>query len=760
MNKFLSLLFLFTLLLNNNLSFAQSAQELVSLMTLEEKIKLLSGVGMDLNDNPITEEGAVGNVKGRVSGAAGATYGIQHLGIPTIILADGPAGVRINPIRENDQKTYYVTAFPIGTSLASSWNVELVNKVGKAIGEEAKEYGVDVLLAPALNIQRNPLLGRNFEYYSEDPIVSGKIASAYVNGIQSNGVGATVKHFAANNQETSRLTVDAQVSQRALREIYLRGFEIAIKESNPWAVMSAYNKINGTFASESKDLLTGILRNEWGYNGTVMTDWFGGQDFVKQVEAGNDLLMPGRKSEFERILAAVEDGKLSEAAIDRNVINIINLIRKTPTNHNYTYSNNPDLKKNASISREAGGECIILLKNDNKVLPINKLSVALFGNASYDTYIGGSGSGEVNVSYSISLYQGLINDDISINKKLADNYLNHIKLEKSKVRERKHVLEKIKRFPEYNFSDVELENLANSADYAIYTIGRNAGEGTDRILDKDYYLSDDEKRLIHRISQKFHLKNRPFIIVLNVDALIDMAQLEELSDAILLAWLPGIEAGHSIADIITGKITPSGKLPITIPMKYEDVPSSSTYPSIARARQKEALYSDGIYVGYRYYNTFNVKPAYEFGYGLSYTTFQYSNLKLSSSSFKDNLKIKVKITNTGNYAGKEVVQLYISSPSKSLEKPNKELKGFAKTRLLAPNESQLLEFTIVEKDLASFNQTQSAWISDSGKYKVQIGASCEDIKLESAFDLSKDIIVEKVENLLPIQTNINELTNK
>lgn len=408
-----------------------SVDEVVATMTLEEKIRLLIGTGMSGFSGETT---VVGETKQLVSGAAGTTYAIPRLGIPATVLADGPAGLRISPVREEDDQTYYCTAFPVGTTLAATWNIELVENVGKAMGKEVLEYGVDVLLAPALNIHRNPLCGRNFEYYSEDPIVSGRIAAAMTKGVQSNGVGVSLKHFAVNNQETNRMGNDSRVSPRALREIYLKGFEIAVNESNPWTIMSSYNKINGTYAPENRDLLTTILREEWGYDGMVMTDWFGGKDASAMVQAGNDLLMPGTMQQYESILAAVKDGSLSEAYLNQNVKNILNMVLETPRFKGYAFSNQPDLQEHAAVTRQSAAEGMVLLKNNDTALPLSASikNVAVYGISSYDFISGGTGSGDVNEAYTVSLVEGLQSAGYLLNGQLQEEYETYMAAQNEK----------------------------------------------------------------------------------------------------------------------------------------------------------------------------------------------------------------------------------------------------------------------------------------------------------------------------------------
>ncbi len=399
--------------------------QVIKAMTLEEKAKLVVGNGFTMpGSGP-----AIGQTQDKVPGAAGTTYAITRLGIPSIVVSDGPAGVRIDSVRKgNPGKTYYATAWPVGTLLASSWDTALVRKVGAAFGHEVKEYGIDVLLSPALNIHRNPLGGRNFEYFSEDPLVAGTMAAAMVNGIESNGVGTSIKHFAVNNQETNRNTVNAIVSERALREIYLKGFEITLKKSQPWTVMSSYNLLNGTYTSESHDLLSTILRKEWGFKGLVMTDWFGGKDAVAQMNAGNDLLMPGGKAQTEAIINGVKSGKIPIAVLDNNVRRILSIVLMSPTFKGYKHSDKPDLKKDALIARAAAAESMVLLKNEAQALPIkaNTHNVALYGINGYELIAGGTGSGDVNKAYKISLLQGLTKAGYAVDKDVQTVYTEYL----------------------------------------------------------------------------------------------------------------------------------------------------------------------------------------------------------------------------------------------------------------------------------------------------------------------------------------------
>jgi len=750
---------------------------IIKAMTVEEKVKLVVGAGFNMPGLSTPGTG-VGQTQDRVPGAAGTTHPIDRLGIPSMVVSDGPAGVRIDSVRKDQPgKTYYATAWPVATLLASSWDTALVAKVGTAFGQEVKEYGIDIILGPAMNIHRNPLGGRNFEYFSEDPLLTGKMAAAMVKGIQSNGVGTSIKHFAANNQETDRNTVNTIVSERALREIYLRGFQIAVKESQPWTVMSSYNLINGTYTSESPDLLTTILRQEWGFTGFVMTDWFGGKHAVDQIKAQNNLLMPGTTQQSDSILQAVKTGRISEQVLDENVAGILNLMLQSPSFKQYKNSDRPDLQTDARVSREAAAEGMVLLKNNDQTLPIaqNQKHIALFGINGYDLIAGGTGSGDVNKAYKISLQQGLSDAGLNVDQELQSQYTAYLADYTAKHPRKSFIQEFMNPTPptpEYTVSADMIAKEAAGADLAIIAIGRNAGEGRDRKVDDDYELTQIEKDAIKNIANAFHAQKKKVIIVLNIGGVIDVMPWRDNADAILLAWQPGLEGGHAITDILSGKTNPSGKLATTFPQSYADVPSAKTFPGKEfpekatsgmfgmKVIPAEVTYEEGIYVGYRYYNTFHVIPAYEFGYGLSYTNCTYSDLKLSATKFNNSITAAVTITNTGQVAGKEVVQCYLSAPTTKMDKPAEELKAFAKTTLLQPGQSQTIIFALTANELASFNTAATAWIADAGKYTIQIGTSSLNIKQTASFQLANDIIVEKDHKVLTPQTPINELKAK
>jgi len=747
-------------------------KEVVAAMTTDEKINLVVGTGMKFPGLPKDMQGpVVGETKDIVPGAAGTTFAIPRLGIPSIVVADGPAGLRIQPFRNNDSSvSYYATAFPIGTLLASTWDTALVRKVGMAMGNEVKEYGVDIILGPALNNHRNPLGGRNFEYYSEDPLIAGKITAALVSGIQSNGVGTSVKHFALNNHEFNRNTMNVIVGERALREIYLRSFQIAIKQSNPWTVMSSYNKINGTYTSESPELLTTILRDEWKFKGFVMTDWFGGTDAVVQMKAGNDLLMPGTAKQQKALQDAIQNKQLDEKILNQNIERILQVILQSPSYKKYKYSNKPDLKAHAEIARAAAAEGMILLKNENNALPFEKniKKIAVFGNASYDMVTGGTGSGDVNEAYTISLTEGLKNAGYFFDEELKMTYSKYIAEQKTK-RPKTMAFMLPPPITEMNADKETINKMAVESDIAVITIGRNSGEFSDRKLEGDFNFTDTEKELIKNISTAFHEKNKKLVVILNIGGVVETVSWQNDADAILLSWQPGQEAGNAITDILSGKVNPSGKLATTFPVKYEDASSAKNFPGkvtepadpknpnpFAGAKGAEVIYEEGIYTGYRYYEKSNIATAYEFGYGSSYTSFSYSNLKLSTDKFIGKIVASIDITNTGKVPGKEIAELYIAAPGKSMDKPEKELKAFGKTNLLQPGKKQTLGFVIDAGSLASYDTEKSGWIAEPGTYTVKVGASSKNIKQTAAFNLDKEIIVEKNHKVLSPKIDINK----
>jgi beta-glucosidase len=751
----------------------QRATGLVEKMSLEEKAHLVVGMGMKLPGVSMASGPVVGHTGDKVAGAAGTTFSVPRLGIPTTVMADGPAGVRIDPFRNGDSsKSYFGTAFPVGTLIACSWDTRLAEDVGRAMGAEAKAYGIDVLLAPALNIHRNPLGGRNFEYYSEDPVVSGRMAAAAVNGIESNGVGASIKHYAANNQETNRNQINTIVSERALREIYLRGFEIAVKESQPWTVMSSYNRINGVYASEDYDLLTTILRKEWGFKGYVMTDWFGGIDPVLQMKAGNDLIMPGTENQFKKILQAVKSGTLNEKVLNENVIRILAVSMQGPGFLGIEPTNKPDLNTHAKVARQAAAEGIVLLKNDGAVLPFSEAvkKVAAFGNTSYDFISGGTGSGDVNEAYTVSLVEGMKKAGFHFEINLEKVYAEHIKAEKAKRPAKKFFFQLEAPLPELNPTREQLMAAAASSNIALITIGRNSGEFQDRKVEDDFNLSDAEINLITSVSEAFKAKGKKVVVVLNIGGVIETISWRGKADAILLAWQGGQEAGNAIADILVGKVNPSGKLTMTFPEKYPDVPSSKNFPGknlsekeaigaagIPMGKPSEVVYEEGIYVGYRYYNTFKVPVAYPFGYGLSYTAFKYGALKVENNDGNGNVSVTLTITNSGKAAGREVVQLYVSAPKNSLDVPAEELKAYAKTSLLKPGESEVVRFSLSPKDFASFHTDAAAWVALKGDYRLKAAASSIDFRQQLVIPISGDIVVEKVNKVMAPKVVINEL---
>ena len=761
---------------------ADNIGEVIAAMTLEEKAQMLVGGG---NDNFVGSGAMLGHQKKLVAGAAGITVENKRLDIPATVLSDGPAGVHIDPIRENDNNTYYATGFPVGTCLASTWNTELVRQVGEAIGNETLEYGCDVVLGPGMNLHRSPLCGRNFEYFSEDPVVTGLIGTAVTLGIQSQGVGVSAKHFAVNSQESDRTKVDERVTQRALRELYLKGFEMMVRKSDPWTIMSSYNKVNGEYAQGNYDLLTKVLRDDWGFRGIVMTDWIGKRAQLpteREVKAGNDLMMPGYGAQVDDIVKAVKDGRLDIKDVDRNVRRILEYIVKTPRFKGYKPSK-PDLQAHAAITRQSSTEGMVLLRNEKikmkdekEVLPVlpmrNLKQVALFGVNSYDFLSGGLGSGAVNVPYVVDMVTGLKNIGVTTTPLLTEIYQNYVKYAKAKLKADKNPMmwfldQGQPKLDEIEISERCVAHEVKEADAAIITIGRQAGEGMDRQIDGEFNLSKAEQDMIFRVSAQFHAEGKPVIVIINSGSVMETASWRDRVDAILCAWQPGEEGGNSVADVLTGKANPSGKLTMTWPISATDHPSTKNFPlgyDMYSYKEMKGWGSDiqgedytnheeDIYVGYRYFDTFEREVAYPFGYGLSFTTFEFTKPAVRVNG--DVITISITVKNTGSVSGKEVAQVYVAAPKGRIEKPVQELKTFAKTRDLQPDESQTLTMQIERRDLASFDEANSQWLTEAGTYTFRIGNSSRNILATATAKVQE--YTEKVSNALAPQKAINVL---
>ncbi|MBD7909927.1 MULTISPECIES: glycoside hydrolase family 3 C-terminal domain-containing protein [Clostridium] len=699
-----------------------SIPKVISEMTLDEKCQMVCGIGL------MTPYGG-----------AGATFAIPRLGIPSVELTDGPQGVRMGGlvITPNYAPTKYATCFPNPLLNASTWSPELINKVGKAMAEECRSYGADVLLAPAMNIIRDPLGGRTFEYYSEDPYVTGVLGTEAVKGIQSQGIGACIKHFACNNQENNRIDGDEIISDRALREIYLPQYEKATKEANPWSAMASYNKVNGTRMTENKYLMEDVLRGEFGFDGMIMSDW-GAYNRAEAFKAGLDMNQPGGFYNMSGILlpawlmqikpAVTSWNAIKESDLDRAITNILKLIIKTPTfkgeyGDKEKFKNKTTLSteiatRNQSLSRELAAEGIVLLKNQNNTLPIrNNKIISVAGKNAFDNrgiIYEGNGSATVNADPKgvVSLTQGLKNAGFSVISKFNN----------------KNIVEGI--------STEGAANLAATTDSSVISIGLPGHEGSDY---GSMSLSKDQISLIKTLGDEYHKLHKKVVVVLNTGAPVEVSSWEQYADSILWVGLPGSEGANAIGDIIKGAVNPSGKLTVTWPVNYYDVPDSSYFP---KNTNTPVNYKEGIYVGYRYYDTKNVAPLYRFGYGLSYTTFKYSNIKLSSDKFylnDDNSRfiVSVDITNTGNVAGKEVAQLYIKDVQASVDRPEKELKGFVKTRVLNPGETQTAEFSINKRDLSFYSENNKAWVQETGEFNVIVGGTSDDKVLQSEGEKAK-----------------------
>lgn len=714
--------------------------EVAKAMTVTEKASVICGTGWD---------GAGEMWKG----LAGLTFALPDYGITEVGMTDGPAGVRIDS--EQSGTSVFATAFPTNTAMAATWDRALQEAVGASVAEEVKDLNLDIILAPAVNIQRNPLCGRNFEYYSEDPLLAGKMAASYIRGVQSEGVGTSLKHFAANNSETNRTSVNCVVSQRALREIYLRAFEIAVREGNPWTIMTSYNRLNGRYTSENPELIRDVLRGDWVYPGMVVTDWKGGKDIVAQMKAGNDMIMPGSPEQIKEISDAVESKILDEETLNENVSRILTMVKRTPRYKGYQPTLTPDLEAHRKLARKAGAESMVLLKNSGSMLPAaaRKKKVALFGKGSYATAGCGTGSGYVNASHYVTLAEGITAAGGKVDASLQSAYSDYIanafagwkKSEWYFPKETAAVYA-----PEMEISKSDAQKAADRNDFAVVTIQRCSGEGWDRKAEEYFELSPTEKETLTNVCNAFHARHKKVVVVLNVAAPIETVSWRDKADAILVSWLPGEEVGNCIADVLTGKVSPCGRLPMTFPVKYSDVPGSDTFPGEPADNPENIVYDEGVYVGYRHYATEGVKAAYPFGYGLSYTKFRYNNMWIDSKFFPEGGKVTVSfsVTNDGKTAGREVCELYVAAPKGAIDRPAYELKAFAKTRLLQPGEFENVTMELNAKDIASYWSGKHAWVTDKGLYVVTVGSSSDSRPLETSFIVRNDLVVETTSDVL------------
>jgi len=636
------------------------------------------------------------------------TTPIERLGIPEMLVSDGPHGVRrVADVHSLGAESLPATAFPTASALASTWDVDLVHEMGQALGEECIALNVDVLLGPGNNMKRTPLCGRNFEYFSEDPFLAGEMAASLINGIQSKGVGTSLKHFAANNQEYQRFMMSAAIDERTLREIYLPAFETAVKKAKPWTVMCAYNKINGTYGSENRKLLTDILKDEWGFEGLVVSDWGATHDRVAALKAGLDWQMPGpREMDVQAVVEAVRNGNLPEVQLNEAVRRILNIVFKaaeTPKGGEF------DVESHHALARRIAAESVVLLKNDG-VLPLaNPQHIAVIGRSAREAHFQGGGSSHINPTKVSVPYKEL--QQLAGNAELtyAEGYPKDDSSQPAMIE--------------------EAVKLAQDADVALLYIALPSfkeAEGYDR---PDLDLTEQQVALIKAVG-KVQPKT---IVVLNNGAPIDMRAWIKDTAAVLEAWMMGQSGGGAIADVLFGKVNPSGKLSETFPMKLTDTPAYTNYPG----ENGEVYYGEGIFIGYRWYDAREIPVQFPFGYGLSYTTFEFSKPKVSAKQFKDvdGINVFVDVTNTGKLAGKEVVQVYVHDRKSKLVRPPKELKGFAKVEL-QPGETKTVNFTLDFRSFAYYDPAYKQWITEDGDFDILIGSSSADICFSETVTLS------------------------
>ncbi|MCG8501395.1 MAG: glycoside hydrolase family 3 C-terminal domain-containing protein [Firmicutes bacterium] len=670
----------------------EKISKILSQLTLEEKASLCSGLDF------------------------WRTQPVERLGVPSVMVSDGPHGLR-KQAGVSDQlgvsPSIPATCFPTGTGLASSWDRGLMEEVGRALGEEAQTERIAVLLGPGANIKRSPLCGRNFEYFSEDPFLSSQIAKHYILGLQSQGVGASIKHFAANNQEYKRMNVDTLVDERTLREIYFASFETAIREAKPWTVMCAYNKLNGTYCADNYRLLTEVLRDEWGYEGLVVSDWGAEDDRIEGIKAGMDLEMPGNGGRNDRkIVEAVNNGSLDEKDLDKVVARVLELVLKGVENtKQMTY----DQTEHDVLARKVASECMVLLKNDHKILPLNKSTkVAVVGILAKNPRYQGGGSSHINPTF---LHNALEEMEKMGEVRYAQGYDIHSD-------EPDEVLE------------AEAVKLALDHEVVVIFAGlpdRYESEGYDR---KHMQMPNNQVRLIEALSKV----NKNIVVVLSNGSPIEMPWLNNVK-AVLEGYLGGQAGGAAAADLLYGKVNPSGKLAETFPIKLKDNPSALNFPG----KEDKVYYQEGLFVGYRYYDAKEMKPLFPFGFGFSYTHFEYTGIKVDKEEITDTEAVKVMVTvkNIGDRVGKEVVQLYVREVESSVMRPEKELKEFAKVELV-PGEEKEVCFSLSKRAFAYYNVEIKDWHVETGDFEILVGSSAVDLPLRASVKVNSTLKIKKV----------------
>ena len=666
----------------------EKLQELIGKMTLEEKASLCSGADF------------------------WHTESVERLGIPAMMVSDGPHG-----LRKQDQEADHLgvndsikaVCFPAGCGTAASFNRELITGMGEVLGEECQAEGVGVILGPAVNIKRSPLCGRNFEYYSEDPMVASEMAGALIKGVQSKNVGTSIKHFLANNQETRRMSSSSAVDERTLREIYLAAFEGAVSSQKPWTVMCSYNKINGTYAAEHKEALTDILRGEWGFDGFVVSDWGAVNNRVPDLEAGLDLEMPASGGINDKLIVdAVKEGRLEESVLDRAVERILNIVYRFEENRNESAVFDRD--KDHEYAKKVAEETIVLLKNEDGLLPLSeKEEIAFIGKYARQPRFQGGGSSHIN-SHKVTGAWDVVKDWGNIT--FAEGYGDQ-----EDVTDEALIAEAVEK--------------AGKAKAAVIFAGLPdafESEGFDR---SHMGMPNCQNELINRVAAV----QPNTIVVLHNGSPVEMPWADQVK-GIVEAYLSGQAVGAAVVDILFGKVNPSAKLPETFPYKLEDNPSYLYY----LGEGDKVEYREGVFVGYRYYDTKKMDVRFPFGYGLSYTTFAYSNLKLNAEQIKDTdtLTVSVDVTNTGSMAGKEVVQLYVSDVESTVIRPVKELKGFDKVDL-QPGETKTVTFTLGKRAFAYWNTQIHDWHVESGEFRILVGKSSRDIQLEETVTVESTV---------------------